>query len=248
MAPLVASGTAVVVPDMSVEYGIHVADEGETDRMVRALLRSEVLRARLTHPDVRDLVRNHSLHTDVAAVLGKGGDTTPLIEVMVATKRPHRLEDLMRTLGKQTYPNVGLVLVPHGIDVDRAWLEDLAAAEGVQLREVVPVSESVPLGEVFNIGFSATTADVVAKMDDDDFYGEEYLWDLYDALQFSGADVVGKWAHFVYLEGADSLIYRFKGAEHTFREVVAISTLLMHRRVLEEERFPAMPYGSGSVF
>ena len=248
MAPLVASGSAVVVSDASVEHGIRVDDEAEADRMVRALLRSEVLRARLTHPNVREVMRNHSLHTDVAAVLGRGAEMFPLIEIMVATKRPNRIEGLMKTLGKQTYPNLGLVLVPHGIDLDRTWLEDLAAAEGVQLREVVPVSESVPLGDVFNIGFSATTADVVAKMDDDDFYGEEYLWDLYDALQFSGADVAGKWAHFVYSEGADSLIYRFKDAEHTFREVVAISTLLMHRRVLEEERFPAMPYGSGSVF
>src|SRR5690606_24175235 len=42
--------------------------------------------------------------------------------------------------------------------------------------------------------------------------------------------------------------YRFKAFEHTYTDVVAISTLLMHRGVLDAERFPAMPWGSGSVF
>ena len=38
------------------------------------------------------------------------------------------------------------------------------------------------------------------KVDDDDRYGPEHIWDLVLARQFSGATVVGKGAEFVYLE------------------------------------------------
>ena len=39
-------------------------------------------------------------------------------------------------------------------------------------------------------------------MDDDNFYGTHYLTDLVRALDYSGADVVGKWAHLVHLESS----------------------------------------------
>jgi len=172
----------------------------------------------------------------------------PGIDVMVATKRPQQLRSIIDSLGRQTYPNKRLFLVEHGVRLDKGEVHDLAAEAGVDVAEVVSVDESVILGEVFNIGFGTTEASVIAKMDDDDFYGPEYLWDLHTALEFSGAEVAGKWAHYVYLEGVDSLVYRYKMFEHRFTDVVAISTLLMRRRVLEMERFPAMPFGSGSVF
>src|SRR5690606_24323976 len=110
------------------------------------------------------------------------------------------------------------------------------------------LDESVILGVVFNIGFGETASAIVAKMVDDDFYGDEYLCALYTALDFSRAAVAGNRAHYVYLEGLDTMIYRFERHEHRFTDVVAISTLLMRREVLEAERFPAMPWGSGSVF
>ena len=40
-------------------------------------------------------------------------------------------------------------------------------------------------------------------MDDDDYYSIEHLWDLVLALEYSGADLVGKAAEFVYLEEID---------------------------------------------
>jgi hypothetical protein len=167
---------------------------------------------------------------------------------MVATKRPEKLDSLFANLARQTYPNLRVFLVAHGITIDRVEAFARAQEARIQLESVIHVPEETILGEVFNIGFGQTESEIIAKMDDDDFYGAEYLWDLYSALDFSGAEVAGKWAHYAYLDGLDSLIFRYRDYEHRFTDVVAISTLLMRREVLEAERFPPMPWGSGSVF
>lgn len=248
IAAVAATATPVLVPDAQEALGIPVDSVEMADEMERSLLRSEVLRARFTHPQMRLVLRSRSISSEVAAFLPGSLPRWPLIDIMVATKRPQKLESLFANLGRQTYPNFRVSLVAHGVDLDEAAVKDHAETSGVRLETVMTVPEDVILGEVFNIGFAQTEAPIVAKMDDDDFYGAEYLWDLYSALDFSGAEVAGKWAHYAYLEGLDSLIYRYPKYEHRFTDVVAISTLLMRREVLEAERFPAMPWGSGSVF
>jgi 2-polyprenyl-3-methyl-5-hydroxy-6-metoxy-1,4-benzoquinol methylase/transcription initiation factor TFIIIB Brf1 subunit/transcription initiation factor TFIIB len=247
-AAILASATPLIVTESEPRHGIWAHSEEEAVALERSLLRSDVLRARMSHPLMRSVMRERSIGADVDRALGIRNGGLPRIDVMVATKRPENLEKIFENLGRQSYPNSALYLVGHGIDLDRSRAQDLADQVSVELASVLTVDESVILGEVFNIGFGATESEVIAKMDDDDFYGSEYLWDLYTALDFSGAEVAGKWAHYVYLEGVDSMVYRFKDYEHRFTEVVAISTLLMRREVLAAERFPAMPWGSGSVF
>ncbi len=249
-ALIVASGTPLIVQETDLPFGVVGPTEDERNALASAIGRSEVLGARMFHPQRRQLFRHHAVSGDVGQAIGKAklANEWPQIDVMVATKRPERLEEVMANLGRQTYPNLRLFLVAHGVDLDKARVAGAAAEFGVNLADVSYVAETTVLGDVFNIGFAGTESEIIAKIDDDDFYGPEYFWDLYSALDFSGAEVAGKWAHYVYLEGIDSLIYRFKKYENRFTDVVAISTLLMRRSVLDLEQFPAMPYGSGSVF
>jgi glycosyltransferase involved in cell wall biosynthesis len=127
-------------------------------------------------------------------------------------------------------------------------VRDEAARHGIEELEIVEVDGSVILGEVFNRGFEAATGDYVGKMDDDDYYGPEYAADLIDAFRYTEADIVGKWAHYAYLGSLDAMILRYGEGEHSYQPVVAISTLVMRRSVLDEVHFPAMPAGSGSLF
>lgn len=249
LAVLAATCTPVISsPAGSNRFTLGAESDEEAKTLGHSLLKSEVWRARLTHPKMREAIRENSIGSVVNGVLGHPELTWPVIDIMVATKRAEKLEFLFENLGRQTYPNTRLFLVAHGITLDEEHTKSLAQHAGVHLAAIVHVPETVILGEVFNIGFGETEADIVAKMDDDDIYGAEYLWDLYSALEFSGAEVAGKWAHYAYLEGPDTLVYRYRDYEHCFTDVVAISTLLMRREVLEAELFPAMPWGSGSVF
>jgi len=68
---------------------------------------------------------------------------------------------------------------------------------------VIRVDGELTLGDALNAGVEAANGALVTKMDDDDYYSTDHLWDLVLALEYSGADLVGKAAEFVYLEEID---------------------------------------------
>ena len=113
---------------------------------------------------------------------------------------------------------------------------------------MVPADADLTLGACMNLGVEAATGDLVAKVDDDNFYGAHYLTDLVRALDYSGADVVGKWAHLVHLESSGATLLRFEKAEHRFVEQVQGGTLLMRRSVAERIRFEDLPRRVDTTF
>jgi hypothetical protein len=231
---------------------LQVSNQAEAGNALKSLLRSDELRSRFSHRALRAVLRSETTSHRVDEVLMVGGledpRPTPSLTMMIPTNRPRQLPNILANLGRQTYPDLRAVLVLHGIHIDHGQVRDEAERHGVEHLEILQVDESVILGEVFNRGFSATGGEYVGKMDDDDFYGAEYAWDLMSAFTYTEADVVGKWAHYAYLESLDSLILRFGGTDYSYQPVVAISTLVMKRDVVEQVRFPAMPSGSGSQF
>ena len=77
--------------------------------------------------------------------------------------------------------------------------------------EVARAPTGETLGEVLNRATAAAGGVLVTKMDDDDRYGSEHVWDLVLAHEFSKAELVAKAAEFVYLENSDSTIHRMIG-------------------------------------
>ena len=76
---------------------------------------------------------------------------------------------------------------------------------------MIRVDGELTLGDALNAGVETANGELVTKMDDDDYYSIEHLWDLVLALEYSGADLVGKGAEFVYLQWIDLTMRRFMG-------------------------------------
>ena len=68
------------------------------------------------------------------------------------------------------------------------------------MRSVLYMEGRTTLGDCLNRGVEAASGEYVAKMDDNDHYGERYLSDHVLAASFSDAEVVGKGLFFVYFE------------------------------------------------
>lgn len=168
--------------------------------------------------------------------------------MMIPTNRPHKLEAILDNLARQTHANLAATLVLHGVDLDEGRMRDLAAERGLQDIAVLRVPGDVALGDVFNRGFAACEGDFLGKMDDDDYYGPEYASDLLTAFEDTSADIVGKWTHYAYSDALDATLLRYPGNEHSFQELLAISTLILRPDVLEDVSFLPMEKGSGSQF
>ena len=234
---LAAAGVPVVAADVDDELVGLIGTE-----MAEVLSSAEV--ADLGDPEARDrlsvLLRRFGLDTgsqvskwrEIAGSLDLTVAPLPTVSVVLATNRPDYLEHALGQVKTQTYPEVALVLVLHGEGFTHtdSQLEELYGAPLV----VVRAPSKYVYGAVLNQGVAASTGSLVAKMDDDDWYSPEHLWDLVRAMDYSGAALVGKAAEFVYLEELDITIRRMvEGSETYGNRNLGGGTFLIKRTTLD---------------
>ena len=75
--------------------------------------------------------------------------------------------------------------------------------------------------------------ELITKMDDDDYYGANHIWDLVLARMYSGAQVVGKALDWIYLEGEDTTVFRPTYAAEKYSFFIAGGTILISRADLD---------------
>jgi hypothetical protein len=184
----------------------------------------------------------HDAGLEASAVVPRPGVTA-----LVSTNRPHHLDHVLRSVGSQAGVEVQLALLTHGFDVENEDALRLRAKEaGVDDLVLLRADADVPLGACLNLLVDAADGDIVAKMDDDDLYGAQYLSDQLYSMAFSGAEVVGKQAHHMYLEAHDATVLRFAEREHRFTDFVMGPTIVARRDVVRAVGFPALPKGEDS--
>ncbi len=87
-------------------------------------------------------------------------------------------------------------------------------------------------------------------MDDDDFYGPHFLLDLLLAREYSGADVVGTPAEFVFLEDLDRTVRRHgtaRDASERFASIVAGGTITISAGAAGLAWAASSPYAASST-
>ncbi len=258
---ITASGTPVVsTPSAAVgEYfpgdEVFVAGTREVAaHTVRALVRSPELRDRAVHKGQRRIWREHTYGARSRQVLHDAGLVTspviprPSVTALVSTNRPHQVDHVLSVLGAQGGVDLQVALLTHGFETDDADLRVRAKEAGVGALELLSAPSDLPLGSCLNLLLEAADGDVVAKIDDDDLYGPQYLSDQLYALAYSGADLVGKQAHYMYLGGSDATILRFADREHRYTDRVMGPTIVAARETASTVRFRALPRGEDTAF
>ncbi|UUZ46468.1 hypothetical protein LP422_01955 [Janibacter limosus] len=137
--------------------------------------------------------------------------------------------------------HVRVVLVLHGLDVQTAEVAARFRDRGIDNPEIRHADSELTLGACLNPGIDASDGAHIAKIDDDNFYGRYYLSDLVDAIGYSGAGIVGKWAHYMWLRSTGAVILRFPKSEHSYERLVQGGSILMRGDVARELRFSDLP-------
>jgi hypothetical protein len=172
----------------------------------------------------------------VAELAGAGRPRPARVSVLLPTRRPEHLAFALRQVARQRGGGAGvdlqleLVLATHGHDPDRRVLD--AARELADLSvTTLTVPGDEPLGALLNLAAERAGGDLLLKMDDDDWYGPDFVTDLLMAREHSGADITGAMAEFVYVEPLD-LTVRRRDATESYRPIVAGGTMMLARDAL----------------
>ena len=235
LARLAATGLPVRLADRRPELATLLGDE------LHALMTAEVrgagaaAREALSIRMRRAALRGHSLRTRARQCCeGVLADPPawPRVSVLLATRRPALLARAVANVARQRYPRVELILALHGPGFEPGAVEAALAGCAHPLK-VVRLGTAHGLGSVLNAAAAEASGPLLAKMDDDDVYGPEHLWDLVLAHDYSGAALVGKFAATVYLARLDRTVRRRAVAAETWSRSITGGAVLIARAELE---------------
>ncbi|WP_433438615.1 glycosyltransferase [Nonomuraea sp. CA-141351] len=207
-------------------------------------LGDEIIRLIELCPDISDDLRReeHSIRLRRAALrthgvaarweqLGAPAPAPPLTSVLLATRRTDMVSFALDQITRQRGAQLEVILALHGVpkghpDVAKA----IAAFEGP--LTVLEADRQAVFGEVLNEAAARASGSFLLKMDDDDWYGPDFLSDLLLAHSYSGAQVVGTVPEFVYLSSIDVTVHR-KQVTEQITSFVAGGTILVERSAFQ---------------
>jgi hypothetical protein len=220
IAKLCAAGVPVAAAEISDSLAELLGDElaGLLEGVRARDLADLDLRERTSVALRRAALRLHSSEArwrQLCAALGIPLPGRPMVSVVLATRRESWLEHGIAQVVRQTYEPRELIVCLHGDEFAPGTSERVRSlyerAGGAGECRALRVDGELTLGDALNAGVEAARGELVTKMDDDDYYSTEHLWDLVLALEYSGADLTGKGAEFVYLQWIDLTMRRFMG-------------------------------------
>jgi hypothetical protein len=236
VAGLAAAGVPLLTQDVP-----PAARAGLGDRLADLLLETPDLTGSLERDEHSVRLRRTALleHSTIAwrgrlaAAAGLPYRPFPTVSVVLATKRPHQLEHALRQVAKQRGADVEVVVAAHGFEADPGLVREHVGDRFV-LRSF---DEPTYFGDVLNGGVAAASGELVLKMDDDDWYGPDFVADLLLARHYSGADFVGTTVEYAYLAPINRTIRRRDDSERIAQFVAGGSIMTDRASLASAGRF-----------
>jgi hypothetical protein len=186
-------------------------------------------------------------HTDYREAIEPLDDD---VAIVCVSNRPDRLTDVIANVQRQRHDRLELVYVDNSGSADLAAVSSAFESAPWHVRKCTFLSRSpeISLGHCLNAAFQRTDARFVAKFDDDDYYGVDYVTDALRAHRYAGAGVVGKHTYYGHLLETDEYVLRFPGHEFSYSSTLAGGTLVIDRDRVGDQRFRDISIGEDRAF
>jgi glycosyltransferase involved in cell wall biosynthesis len=170
-----------------------------------------------------------------------------VISVIACTNRQAYVPNIIKNFQRQTLFEKELIIIVNSLEMEVELAGD----------KILRFPEEVSLGECLNKGVSEAKYDYVTKMDDDDYYGPDYLKEVYEALVQKKADVVGKSSFYIYFQKNEELrLYNpncdnrwiVNNGRYKSAYFFSGATLAFKKTVLDKISFPDVNVGEDSGF
>jgi cellulose synthase/poly-beta-1,6-N-acetylglucosamine synthase-like glycosyltransferase len=160
----------------------------------------------------------------------------PGVSIITCTKRFEYINNIIRNFLRQRWPKKELIIIINRDDIP-GWPYRAIAGMYRNIR-VYRKKETTSLGSCLNFGVMKSKYSHIAKFDDDDYYAPLYLSEAMYLFRRKKVDVVGKRAHFLWLDGKKVLILRNPNRQYQRVRILPGATLVFKKRVFRNVRFP----------
>ncbi len=250
-----ACGASVVTPpsaaiDAFFPGGVisTVANEVDTAETIRILVKSDEYRDRLAHRAQREIWQRHTYRHRAETIAQATGLDLPVqssdVSVIISTNRPDHAQAIVDNVARQSMRPQQVVVVSHGFEFPREAFAVLSSM-GIEL-ELAQAPNDWSLGRNLNHAVELASGDIVVRMDDDDWYGANYVGDMMNALMFSGAELAGKASTFIYFEALNHTVLTMPLKEHKYGDFVRGATFVARKSMFQEYPFAELGRGEDS--
>lgn len=168
------------------------------------------------------------------------------ISVITSTNRESNLPNILANFSRQNYnPKELIILLNYDYPKEYLWKDAISKYDNIS---VYTLGGNLSLGSCLNLGISKAKYDYIAKLDDDDYYGENYLTYSLLNLQSVKANIVGKASIYIYFKEEDILGIKHISYENKFVSRVEGSTLFFKKDIFPIIKFKDKNLGEDLEF
>lgn len=145
------------------------------------------------------------------------------------------MNNIFANYKRQSYKNKEMIIVLNRDDMNmNQWRRKARQYKNVS---VYRVPQRYQLGKCLNYGIQKAKHSIIAKFDDDDYYGRYYLAESVNKMRRKKVFVIGKTACFIYFEPKKALmLYRERG-ENRYHPNIKGGTLMFKKSVWNKVKF-----------
>lgn len=170
----------------------------------------------------------------------------PGVSMIVSTNKIKYIKNIFTNYLRCNYANKELIII---LNNNKLNIDDYnKEAEKYKNIRVYQLDEDISLGYCMNYGVEVSKYNYLAKIDDDDYYGENYILDAVNTFRYTDADVIGKASYFVYYEKYNSIGIMNANYNDKYTPYIAGSTFVIKRKVFEKVKFRDMSLSEDSYF
>lgn len=161
-----------------------------------------------------------------------------MVSFIGCTIRDEMMDNIFENFDRQEWGEKELIIILNKDEMEiEMWKKRSKDNDNVSIYQL---PEEKTLGECLNLGIEMAQYDIVAKLDDDDYYSPYYLTEAMEVFTTTDAQLVGKGKSFMYFEKDQLLTIRKLGSENQ----AGISSLKGGTLIFKKEIYPKIKFPS----
>lgn len=256
--PVISSPSAAIIEQFG--DAVTVVDSAEQAiAEARRLVTDKTHWMKRSHLGYRHVMNGDTYDDRAAQIMRAGNDLDmsyepPFVSMITPTKEPGDYVRIIENAFAQTHEPLELVVgfgyLYSEADVadfiDRFEEESRRTGRTIRLR-YVHFREKVVLGYKLNALMHEATGEVIAKMDDDDYYGPNYVSDMLLPMRWGGFDLIGKNQTFWHDVQSDKFYLKNLRGAHKTQDLVFGATFVGSRTMFLRNPFPERRTGEDTL-
>lgn len=168
------------------------------------------------------------------------------ISVITPTIREENINNIIENYSRQNCGNKELIIVLNYCNPNiRRWEARISNYDNI---EIAIKNSKYSLGQCLNQAISKSKFDFIARFDDDDYYGPDYLNESIYQLKNKKADIIGKSCIYIYFKDKRALRLHNKSKENRFVNRVCGSTLFFRKDIIDKIKFQNLNLSEDRLF